>query len=98
MVKCELCLDSYTVCPGCTGGKIDQDLFMSCGLEIRCPICIGYDEAFEDAEIFKKYYNIQDTKDIKTMEKMEEILDKHLEKIEKSVKTRKNLKTHLDQC
>lgn len=57
---CYLCGGNGTVCPGCTGGKIqkiDSRLFMGCGVEIRCPVCFGIDVAYIDKLFMKKYYN-----------------------------------------
>lgn len=48
------CVDHF-VCPGCTGGRIG-DLRMGCGVSIRCPVCMGYDEAERDRDFYKQYY------------------------------------------
>lgn len=53
---CYLCSDKRVLCPGCTQGKIPSNLFMGCGVLIRCPECVGYDKAMEDKIFMKRTY------------------------------------------
>jgi hypothetical protein len=56
---CYLCYDTGDVCPGCTRGRIQlkfPNLFMGCGDVLRCPECVGYGGACEDAVVFQRYY------------------------------------------
>ncbi len=48
---CYLCCDDRIVCPGCTRGMIQlrfDELFTSCGFDMRCPECVGYKQAAKD--------------------------------------------------
>ena len=54
---CYLCGNSRYICPGCTGGMIglrNDELFTSCGFEMRCPECVGYDKAVKDFNDIQK--------------------------------------------
>jgi hypothetical protein len=53
---CDLCKGKLIVCPGCTRGKIDDELFMGCGVHIRCPSCFGFDIALEDKKFMEEHY------------------------------------------
>lgn len=54
---CGFCFGSRLVCPGCTGGKTQEfDVFMGCGVELTCPLCIGVDFSQEHKAFLKKYY------------------------------------------
>jgi hypothetical protein len=55
-MTCILCGDDRVICPGCTGGHLGSDLFMGCGVYIRCPRCVGYGKALKDKEFMKSIY------------------------------------------
>ncbi|KAI1407541.1 hypothetical protein F5Y13DRAFT_205990 [Hypoxylon sp. FL1857] len=39
---CWVCKGRRFICPGCTGGKAQEfDSFMSCGVNLACPLCMG---------------------------------------------------------
>jgi hypothetical protein len=61
--SCDLCNNSRMLCPGCTNGKLQKEfpeLFMGCGVLIRCPECVDYNGALEDKELFNSLYHNTD--------------------------------------
>lgn len=60
---CYLCDEARVLCPGCTRGFIQyrhEELFMGCGVLIRCPLCVGYGGALRDVEVLKANYLNED--------------------------------------
>lgn len=55
---CDICHGHLYCCPGCSGfAGTYPDLFMGCGVSIRCPKCFGYDKALKDKKFMEKNYN-----------------------------------------
>jgi len=59
--NCRLCGTQRLFCPGCTGGLITEighgDLFMSCLVNLRCPLCVGVAEAYQDKDFWQRVEN-----------------------------------------
>ncbi|KAH8596747.1 hypothetical protein B0O99DRAFT_107893 [Bisporella sp. PMI_857] len=54
---CSFCFGSRLFCPGCTGGRAQEfDVFMGCGVELACPLCIGIDFSLEHRAFLRTYY------------------------------------------
>ncbi|KAJ3034867.1 hypothetical protein HDV00_004555 [Rhizophlyctis rosea] len=47
---------NHLVCPGCTRGGFDSDLFAGCGVDVRCPVCMGYEAAKMDSDFWNANY------------------------------------------
>ncbi|KAI4187957.1 MAG: hypothetical protein L6R41_002461 [Letrouitia leprolyta] len=49
---CWICERKRSICPGCTGGVAQEfEAFMSCGVDLTCPLCMGL-ELMEDHQRF----------------------------------------------
>ena len=54
--SCEVCSGERYICPGCTGGIAQRyDAFMSCGVDLACPLCMGIEFMLKDKEYLQKY-------------------------------------------
>lgn len=53
--RCNLCNNQRYVCPSC-GGMSQFDVFMGCGVNLACPLCMGHDFLLEDKEYLKTHY------------------------------------------
>jgi hypothetical protein len=54
---CKFCRGSRTICPGCTGGYAQNfDAFMGCGVDLACPLCLGYRFCQKDKAVLQDYY------------------------------------------
>lgn len=54
---CSFCFGNRLFCPGCTGGRAQEfGVFMGCGVELSCPLCVGIDFSLEHKEFLKTYY------------------------------------------
>jgi len=73
---CPLCSTSRTICPGCTRGLIGEvgheDLFMGCGVELRCPLCVGEEEAYADKDFWRAHYHDNNTEETTQYSRMQE--------------------------
>jgi hypothetical protein len=67
--RCWMCSDSRRVCPGCTRGKIPRELFMGCGVAVRCPVCMDYESAFDDINFYLRHYDDDSSDEDKTAER-----------------------------
>ncbi|KAI0842500.1 hypothetical protein F5Y06DRAFT_128757 [Hypoxylon sp. FL0890] len=53
---CWVCDGMRFICPGCTGGKAQNfDAFMSCGVDLACPLCIGMDFCQDHKQYLEGY-------------------------------------------
>ncbi|KIM82810.1 hypothetical protein PILCRDRAFT_820096 [Piloderma croceum F 1598] len=72
---CRLCGTERMFCPGCTGGMISEvghaDLFMGCLVDIRCPLCVGEAEAYEDKDFWQRHYWTHDPEEAKNYTQMQ---------------------------
>ncbi|KAI1440899.1 hypothetical protein F5Y02DRAFT_322575 [Annulohypoxylon stygium] len=55
---CCFCNRRRFICPGCTGGQIQKygDLFMGCGVDLACPLCMGLDFSEYHKDVLEKHY------------------------------------------
>ncbi|KAI1205520.1 uncharacterized protein F4807DRAFT_442890 [Annulohypoxylon truncatum] len=54
---CRICRSERTVCPGCTGGVTERfDVFMGCGVELACPLCMGTEFSLDHKYFLDTYY------------------------------------------
>jgi hypothetical protein len=54
---CSFCSNSRFICPGCTGGRAQKfEVFMGCGVELACPLCMGTDFSQEHKGFLQEYY------------------------------------------
>jgi late competence protein required for DNA uptake (superfamily II DNA/RNA helicase) len=63
-VHCRVCANGRVVCPGCTHGEIPRELFMGCGVTIRCPLCFNMDKARQDKIFMELHYDDQDSEEV----------------------------------
>ncbi|KAI1087304.1 hypothetical protein F5B19DRAFT_476161 [Rostrohypoxylon terebratum] len=56
--RCHFCDGQRWVCPGCTGGHVGDygDLFMSCGVKLACPLCMGLDLSQRHKDVLDEFY------------------------------------------
>jgi hypothetical protein len=55
--SCRFCQGSRTICPGCTRGRAQRfDAFMGCGVNLACPLCLGYHFCQKDKAVLQEYY------------------------------------------
>jgi hypothetical protein len=54
---CSFCFGSRLFCPGCTRGRAQAfEVFMGCGVDLACPLCIGIDFSLEHRAFLQTYY------------------------------------------
>jgi hypothetical protein len=83
--ECYHCRNDRIVCPGCTRGRIRieyEELFMGCGVRIRCPVCVDPIGVAADVAFFRPRYNRNDEESesqqrARYLEMEDEILEKY---------------------
>ncbi|KAI4860283.1 hypothetical protein F4820DRAFT_437303 [Hypoxylon rubiginosum] len=77
---CWVCNGEKFICPGCTGGKTQEfQVFMSCGVDLACPLCIGV-QISQSHKAFLEGY-LDETPPEDEAEDMRKLLEERLEEL-----------------
>ncbi|KAK3360729.1 hypothetical protein B0T25DRAFT_578590 [Lasiosphaeria hispida] len=76
---CRVCDGLRSICPGCTSGVAHEfGVFMGCGVDLACPLCMGLDLAVEHHGFLKERYHLHlqdaDGDDSEAEDMMERVL------------------------
>ncbi|KAK3360899.1 hypothetical protein B0T24DRAFT_643728 [Lasiosphaeria ovina] len=62
--RCGMCGGTRTICPGCTGGPASKfRVFMGCGVDLVCPLCMGQELAEDHKDFLQVRYDDMDDAD-----------------------------------
>ncbi|KAI1136141.1 hypothetical protein F5Y05DRAFT_415324 [Hypoxylon sp. FL0543] len=78
--SCWVCDGKRFICPGCTGGVTEEfGVFMSCGVDLACPLCMGVDFSQDHKSYLENYVWVEAPKEEE--EEMEEQVGDRLKEL-----------------